>query len=316
MSSYSFKGYNSNYGENQLRELVSNNMIEFFNWGFIDIGAYTNVELSSSGAYGGQFSQLRKADDPRYTTGTVWEAIRGNWVWESGVSVGSPIRISGVYVNNVLLTSGYNIDYINGRVFFDTPKSGTVKVAYSYKEIQFLHAREHPLIYLLQNRSRRPDDSNWLVSSGLYTRLSDQKINMPCVAVECVSRNSSPYQLGGGQKVYLDLVYYILGEDDTSVSKISDIICNQKEKTIFAFDTDLIKNSGSFPLNYNGFLSANPKIYPQLADLNVNGGYRTNILDQGKIYIENTQSYNGQWISTDLYYNTVNMKVELIVPRI
>ena len=66
----------SNIGDSTISSLIQDNMIEHFDWGFMDAGGFVNVEIPTSGLYGGDKHKLRLVDDPRYTDGQVW----GLWV--------------------------------------------------------------------------------------------------------------------------------------------------------------------------------------------------------------------------------------------
>lgn len=72
------------------------NLREFFNWGFLAAGAWTDIEIPESGAYGGSWSQLNMVADPSYPSGQVWETPRMNLCYESGVNYNGldPIQIS------------------------------------------------------------------------------------------------------------------------------------------------------------------------------------------------------------------------------
>lgn len=80
---------------------------------FVKEGAY--FDISNTSGYYGNLSTLTKTNLPEYTAGRVWSTRRQNWMWESG------IPISGVWVNNTLMTSGYRLNYRDGYVLFDNP---------------------------------------------------------------------------------------------------------------------------------------------------------------------------------------------------
>ena len=296
-------------------KLIEANLISFLDWGFIDYGAYTNVVPNVSGAYG-DFSRLRPVNDPNYTNGRVWEGIRSNWVWESGIQFGTPLKVSGVFLNDVLTTSGYQVDYPNGRIIFDTAKatSSIVRCGHSYKEVQFIPGRNNPLFQEAQTRSRKPSDTNFLIGSGNYLGFTQNKINLPCVSIEVVDRQDSPYQVGGGYWSDFRVKLTILGESDYEVSKIADILVDQEEKIIFAFDIDQMASANAFPLNFDGSLASGAKSYPDLIALSGIGGYRTTTFYQGKIRMYDTKSNTGQWLHQNLYLSNVDMVAQVILP--
>ena len=117
----------SNAQDATLSNILLDNFIAFYDWGFLDRGSFYSIQIPQSGIYGGDRHKLRSADDPNYTDGQVWEGYRQNWVWESGIDATTeqPIAISGVFVDSTFYATGnvskpFYIDYPNGRVVFDT----------------------------------------------------------------------------------------------------------------------------------------------------------------------------------------------------
>jgi len=318
MTYRTFKG-NTNYFDTKISKVIESNVVEFINWGFINQGAITNVEYPTSGAYGGDFSRLRRVTDPRYTAGTVYEGIRGNWVWESGLDVLSPIQISGVYINGALTTSGYNVDYPRGRIIFDNAinSSASINVGYSYKEVMVVSDSQYPITKTVQELSRRPDNTNFLANSGLYIGLRDAKVQMPLISVRATSRSNSGFQLGDGQIVQNTVKCYILGENDYEVNQIADTLCDQENKNIRLFDINRMAQDNAFPLDYQGYLVPSALCYPDLVRPSSVGGYLyTDPIQYGKVRIVSSQSQNGNWINNNIYQNTVTMILESIVTNI
>ena len=70
--------------ENTLINELEENMKAYLDWGFLNIGAYVNVDIPTSGLYGGTFHQLKTTDTPGYKNGQVWQSPKKDWVWESG----------------------------------------------------------------------------------------------------------------------------------------------------------------------------------------------------------------------------------------
>lgn len=269
-----FKGI-TGYSEYTFTQQLENNLLSYINWNFLQIGAFYNT-VNQSGAYGGNFSTLRPATTRHYQLGKIWEGPKNDWVWESGIDYSTqPINISGVYVNNVFYPStgtgqyAHTINYPMGQVVFADAISPTsvVKLNYSYRHI---HVEVGDSLWFkeLKYRSFRPDDSHYTQSgSGDWEILSQNRISLPCLIIESVpSRDMKPLQIGGGQKVYQDVLFHIYAENKYDRDKILDIITFQNESTINGFDLNEIKASGDFPLNISGSKVNNPKMYPQLAE--------------------------------------------------
>ena len=91
-----------------LSNVLLDNLVNFYDWGFLDRGSFFNIKIPQSGIYGGDRHKLRLVDDPNYSDGQVWEGYRQNWVWESGISATAtqPTRISGIFVDNTFYATG------------------------------------------------------------------------------------------------------------------------------------------------------------------------------------------------------------------
>jgi len=169
----------SNVQDSTLSNILLDNFIALYDWGFLDRGQFYNIEIPESGIYGGDKHKLRLAEDPNYLDGQVWEGYRQNWVWESGISATTeqPISISGVFVDNTFYATGnvtkpFYIDYPNGRVVFDTAitSTSTVQLEYSHKWVQVVPAQGVPWFRQIQQRSFRNEEDFQVSSSGTGCR--------------------------------------------------------------------------------------------------------------------------------------------------
>jgi hypothetical protein len=296
------------FAEPSLDQRLKNNIPMFFDWGFIDKGAFINVRRNNSGQYGDSKSRLSYVSDPKFTNGKVWESTRKNWIWESGISqTTQPISISGVYVNNTFYpsnTSGaysHYIDYPNGRVIFNNPiaTSSNVQVEYSYKFIQFFDAAKFDWIKQIQFYSLRGDKTqNRNRASGEWSPSPEQRIQLPAVAMEISNSTTyEPYAIGTGAKyAYKDIIFHILAEDDNTASKIADIISSQEEKTIFMYDDFLLAKSGVQQLNSNGSVNNGAKTYPQLVEPVEDGGFRWRKTRFSNAISQISQDYGNIWL--------------------
>lgn len=270
-------------GRPLLNEQLEYNLIDFFNWGFLNIGGFNNVNLTSSGVYGTNLSRLRLINEPNYSSGQVWETFRPNLVWETGVNYStSPISISGVYINNSFYpinTTGvyaYSINYPYGRVIFNSPiaTGSVVQMEYSYRRVTMLSNKSQFSKTLLFD-SFRPDRNGFLNGSGTMSLLAQSRLHLPAIVVQVAdNRRNIPMQIGGGHYAEQDVLFYIFTEDAFSLQNLKDIICNQVDKTIYLYDRALALESGVFPLNYKGALNSGFLIYPDLVKSPTQGGYR------------------------------------------
>lgn len=310
------KGVNS-LADTDLSQLLSANFIMFLDWGLLDKGGFASVRLGDSNIHSADRSKLRLSDDPDYSAGRVWETFHQNLVWESGVSVANqPINISGVYVNNSFKpTSGtgpyaHHVEYTTGRVVFDSgiATSSTVKMEYSYKTISVVEAKDYPLLREVQFRIGDPYSNGFTqTGSGEYNKSPNNRISLPLIGVEVTPRvSSTPHEMGSAAaRTHTTILLHVLGENDSIVKKLVSILTKQKENTIWLLDMDMMARSGAFPLDYLGVKSANPQIYPSLANEN---GYR-----YYKTYILEAQGTNGDWVSNNLYHGVTQLTTETIL---
>jgi hypothetical protein len=269
----------NNAQDSTLSNILLDNFVYFYDWGFLDRGSFFNIKIPHSGIYGGNRHKLRPVDDPNYSDGKVWEAYRKNWVWESGISATTqqPISISGLFINNTFYATGnvskpYYIDYTNGKIIFNTAISTTsnVQLEYSHKWVEVVPAQGIPFFREIQLGSFRNDDGFQVSNSGGWAQLGETRVQLPTIAVEVLTPQSlQGYQLGGGQWVNNDIVFYVLTENHWECMNIMDSILYQNDRTIHLFNPTSIAISGTFPFNYRNELNANAVpsgMYPNLID--------------------------------------------------
>ncbi len=276
-------------GSTLLMDELDNNLKALFDWGLLNIGGWIDVKIPQSGVFGGTYHNLHLSSDPNYTTGRIWETVRKDWVWETGVSFGgrNPIHISGVYVNGVLKTTGdatygHYYDYPYGRVVFNSglPTGTAVTLNYSYRLVQTLIADDNTSwINEIQYGTLNAADSQWINSaagSGSWAQGPNHRVQLPAIVIETVPRrNSLPFQIGDHSlRVNQDVLFHVLAENRTYRNRLVDIISLQQDRTIWLFDSNKIARSGVSPLDYRGMTIANPPTYLQLVNEDASGGYR------------------------------------------
>lgn len=303
----------SNSQDATLSNILLENFINFYDWGFIDKGGYYNISIPSSGLYGGDKHKLRLVDDPNYNKGQVWEGYRSNWVWETGVSIGTPTRVSGVFVDSTFRATGnveepYYINYPAGRVVFDTAiaSNSEVHLAYSHKWLNVIPAEGVPWFREIQQGSMRLDNATFLqFGSGDWAQLGETRVQLPALAVEATPpKDFVPYQLGGGQWAHNDILFYVVAENHWECNNIMDQIAYQNDRTIWLFNTNAVALSGVYPLNYRNELNANALpsgLYPNLLN---NFQYR-------RCWIFDSAAQRVTQLSPELYIGTVRCKTEV-----
>ncbi len=309
------KGF-SQIGDSSLSEVISTNLIHFLNWGFLDKGAYFNVNIPQSGSYGGDESRLRPVTNPYYTDGQVWEGFRKSWVWESGVAqTPNPIQVSGVFIDNVFqaIGAGHHVDYINGQIVFDTAIATTsvVRAEYSYRWIQTYDGDSIPWFRQTQFESQRIDtDKFFNMGSGDLSTMAQTRVQLPAIIIELVDGSYAPRDIGSslGQYAINDVIFHIMAEDGGTANKLADYLSQQTEKTIYLFSPDSIAASGMFPLNFQGSIASGAMIYPDMVRLPENGGFRTNKLR----FFDGIKQRTNK-VHNNLYIKPVRMSTEVII---
>jgi hypothetical protein len=268
-----------------LCEQLETNMIEFFSWGLLCIGAFGNVRLGLGTQTGRDMSTLRPVKDQYYQDGQVWEGFRQDWVWESGVDYPvQPIQVSGVYINNIFYptasttgTYAHHVDYPRGRVVFNQPlfyQNTAVQAEYSYRLYSFQSA-DQPWFRQVMFQSFRIDDSQFLqFGSGVWNALIESKVQLPVVVVEVVPRRQMfGYEHGGTIEIHQDILYHIFSETPYDRKVMMDIITYQKEKTIPLFDKNMMVSQSAWPLAWDGSIAPGAKSFPDLVKPTGDGGF-------------------------------------------
>ncbi len=315
-----FKGATS-FGDTMLMSELENNLKQYLNWAFLNIGGFVNVRRpTTSSIDSGRFDVLRPSLDPTFTDGTVFESIRKDWVWETGVSYNgySPIAISGVYVNNQFFgsghaTYGHYYDYANGRVIFSgaVPAGSGVSMEYSYRTVQVYKSDEATWFFEGQYQSYRPNSDQWVThapNSGDYVIPPSQRAQFPSIIIQAVPRGYSlPFELGNKNAWrYQDVIFNIVADTTKARNNLVDILRFEDDHTIKLFDTDRVVRSGAAPLDYRGMLINNSGMYPNLVDR-----YTFTTATFQNVNLSESQSLNPY-----LYEGRIRATMELILAEI
>ncbi len=247
---------------------LERNISMFFDYACISIGGYQNF-ISGQTFMNQNLGALKPVKSTQYALGKVWEGFRTNWMWESGSGI-NPIDISGIYINNVFTTSGFNIDWKRGQVILDSgiSTSSTVSASFSAKTIYWDTADAHWYRELITETFKYDTFNANGISSGIRSVLNDHRIQMPAVIVEVTSENNfEPYQLGGGSWYNPKIRFYVFTENPDQKKLITDLICNQNEHSFLGLDFNKMRASGDFPYNQFNFLNSGAKTFPQLQAL-------------------------------------------------
>lgn len=261
-------------GSTKLLNELENNYKSFLDWGFLNIGGFTNVYRPTENIYNFDLHILKPTQDKNYTTNTVWQTPRKDWVYETGVSFSgqSPINISGIYVNSNFYpaptgnnTIGYTINYPEGKIIFNkqlSPKT-PVEINYSYRNVQVYKSDQFPYWKEIQYKSLEDKIGITNSDKGEFSINSEHRIQLPAVVIEPVARSQSlPYQLGSKDLfIEQDILFHVLADNPADKNNIVDILRIQQDRYLQIYSTDIVVKSGIYPLNYNGSKNINGQNY-------------------------------------------------------
>lgn len=285
---------------------LENNYKSFLEWGFLNIGAFTNINIPTSNIYNFDLHKLKPTKDENQNNRTVWQSARKDWVYESGIafSGNAPINVSGIYINSSFYPAptgnsdlGYSINYPEGKIIFNKPisLSSNVEVNYSYKNIQIYKMAEFPYWQQIQQRSLENKLGFSLSDKGDFAINSEHRIQLPAIVIETVAKsNLKPFHLGDtSQLLEQDILLHILSDQPKDKNNIVDIIRLQKDRIIFLYNTTSVVNSGIYPLNYDGSKNINGQNYKNIVN---NDNYkwiecRISDINISDIYFDNIRMY-------------------------
>lgn len=308
--------------EDLLLNIVEANFKTFFDWAFLNIRAFFDVEIDEYTIYDQTYSaaQLKPYHDEVYQDGQVWQGMRKDWVWETGCFLPSgtcttlscqiPIEISGVYVDGNFVSypgNGYFINYPEGQVIFDSaiPITSDVKINYSYRHIQVYRASDAPWFSTIQYNSFNSQAMNIeKTEEGDWSIAGNHRIQLPAIVIDPISRSySRPYQIGSNDLVMeQDIGFYVLAETKNERNKILDILRLQQGITIQLYNTSDVVQSGVYPLEYNGDINPSGLMYPDLVS---NFPWRTCLL-------KNVSLYEVESISPNFHQGLARATLEII----
>jgi hypothetical protein len=219
----------------------------------LDKGFYFNVASGQLDFNGVDQSRLiRITNDPDFVAGRVYQSQYQNWVYEEDVVSASglePILASGVFVNNVFYprtdaTYGHSVDYVNGRIIFDSSmvvaSTDAVQAEFGVKNFSVR----------ISDKATIPLVNDLLVSNPASSsqQVAPSGLTLPAILIERVRGTSRGLQLGGGKITHRFLDFYILGRDQADIIPISFCLSELEDKAMTLVDW----NQGIYPLDEFG----------------------------------------------------------------
>jgi hypothetical protein len=287
----------------------------WLDWSFLELGAFANITIPTSGIYGGYHHKLYHQDDPNYASGQVWQGFRQDWVWETGLSSSyQPIDISGVYVDGTFVPTGsaVRVEYPNGRVVFTTAVTGAdVQLNYSYRHVQVSDSDSNSWFRSLYIESRSDDSHLSQIGSGEYDIYQQVRTQLPAVIIELVPvRKTLPYQLGDLTNwTYQNVMFHVIGSNVHEARHVADILFQQRDRGIRLFNVNSAGTGNVFPLDIYGSRASGAAMYPTLTAPTAQGGYLWKIAR-----LTNTTIQSIGQVGPDLFEYAVRTDLELILP--
>jgi len=202
---------------------------------FANAGGYNTVTSGLTGWFQNiKYDRFTLSHDPSYPEGTVWESYYDNFVFDQDVSAPSGytdlIICSGVYVDNVFIPngSGVHVDYLNGRVIFDTPQSVTASVVgeFSYNTVAVYNVANDRRLF--SDVFNRPET----IPSGTLSK-------MPIVFYELYRAGTiGGYQLGGGKNVEYWFNVYVIADNLVDRDNVLETLKEKEEIRLKIIDFD------------------------------------------------------------------------------
>lgn len=244
---------------------------------YLDDGFLSTGTLNTSG-------NLVKVEHPEYPAGRVWGSRKKNWSWSN-----PPV----VYANNVLVTTGYTVNYKDGLIIFDTAKASAF-AQYTYKQLLVIDALDHPFF--------RGDASTIDVYNGSYRPEATQ---VPMIAIELGGSHSKPFELGNyNRSVYQDILLNVITNNKPDCTKIADLLEQQIDDVFRLFNYKESVRSGLVPLNDDGFLVNSNGTYNNLC-----ATYPFTPAVNWNASIDDAEKEQTRKLTKDLYHCTVRYEV-------
>ena len=314
-----------NYVSNQLEY----NLRDFIDYGILSAGGFVNVKRNRNNIHGNSPDRLYPVQDPNYKNGQIWQTMRKNWVYETGIGGGYtftgslasndgslPAYITGIKVNDTTTintsttgTYDHSLDYLNGRVIFDSAISMTTKLNldYSYKWVQVYTYSDAEWWQEIQYATDENAKHHKSKDKGDFFVDPKNRVQLPAVVIEIIPRSSStPYRLGDHSMVLdQDILIHVVADNYFDRNNICDMIRLQEDRIIKLYDINTVSKSGVYPYKMDGTLNPTRIQYDDLVN---NDTYYYNNCRLKNMVVSTVESVN-----PDLFESTIRTTAEIII---
>lgn len=290
--------------------ILEDNLKSFLDWSFLNIGGFINVSTPPTLPGPSGMHMLFKSADPTISGNKLWESIRKDWVYESGINYSgvSPSNFSGVYLNNTFLPapsgSGsytYSVNYPLGQILFSNAVSSTSSViaGYSYRFVQTYKATDSIWWKEVQKETYSVNYS----TTGDFALTSVHRVQLPAVIIELGPRvELKPYQLGTSENIWTqDVFLHVFAANANQRNVLIDILIAQKDKVLYLYDVNKVAKTKSYSLNEYGSINPSGMNYPSLVS-----SFRHNWCT-----IKNSSIGELNALSSNLYNGLVRWSIEI-----
>jgi hypothetical protein len=183
-----------------------------------------------------------------YLPGQIWQSLFRNWMYQQAPTLNPSVvlqhwptafRASGVFIEGAFRLEDdavypHSIDYINGRVIFDSPLplETTIHSEFTYKTVQILSLREFNNQLrngvLEQQYKTNPFTAGQLVYPSGMSKITP----LPIIFIENMGRTYGNYQLGDRSLIARDeLTCEIWALDESTRDNLIDLVSFQHRKS-------------------------------------------------------------------------------------
>lgn len=255
---------------------------------FLKDGHFTNVDRGDT-VGGTDVSQLvLDSAESGYAGLQFWQSPYQEWVYESGITMNEapmisgldvPNRASGVYINGTFYAQGpsavsgitFYIDYINGRVAFDSelPEDTVIQADYAYRHFRIAMANKYTVPEIQYYTDHELKDNPWSNNNISYPTGSDRLGPMPAVFIELGDGSSEAYEVGNLSKIKRQTVYFhVYAQNDMERDTAMDLLDTRWRMMIPMVDFNYA------PLPLSGLINTLSPAYMPLTDLQQNIQYQ------------------------------------------
>jgi hypothetical protein len=265
------------FARDNLGRQIEENLVEFFNWGFVNAGGFSLVPVSTPGT-----PDLYSPDEtllPVHIEGAqdfvFWQSTATRWCYEQGTDAwADPLIPQGVYVNGTFYRTPtaqppfvHTLDFRNGRVRFALPQaqSSVIQVAYSPRTVG-IYDSDHPWFRPVVLGDYGTQQTRAYSDTEVAQLLDGLRLGTPFVIIQSLmDRQAYGYEMGSAAGMQRrSVLFHIVAANGFDLQNIADAISLQEFSTIYLFNTNARRMANAYPLNFNGSPPIFGTQYPQI----------------------------------------------------